>query len=94
VLPQKLRGRSCYSKAVQAAEKFLRTARQIKGLDDLKLANAKEIQAGEWSVEFLSGSATRHRVSVRLQPAEAGTYKSCMAKELSPREHFEIVNSL
>ena len=91
VFAEKLRGRSCYSRPVQAAEKFLRSVKRVKGLGDLTLAAAEEIRLGEWSMEFKSGSATRYKVSVRVQPAELSTYKSCAAKELSPRENFEIV---
>ncbi len=90
VIAEKLRGRSCYSKPVQAAERFVRISRHIKRLDDLNMTSEEQTGPGEWTVGFSWGGSTRYTVSVRSCPQDAGTFKSCTATELSPRETFQI----
>jgi len=90
VIAEKLRGRSCYSKPVQAAERSVRISRRIRRLDALALAAEEETEQGEWTVGFHSGDSKRYTLSVRSHPQNTGTFKSCTATELSPRETFRI----
>jgi hypothetical protein len=74
---RKLRGRSCYAKPVQAAERFLRNAKQYMALDDLKVTRAEETEPGRWSMTFLSRDANQHRVTLVARGGAASTYRSC-----------------
>lgn len=94
VIPEKLRGRSCYSKPVQAAERFLRMSKRLSRLDDLTMTRAEEIVPGEWTVQFKSGHSTCYNLSVRTCSRNARTYKSCAATAVSPRENFQIAECL
>jgi hypothetical protein len=90
----KLRGRSCYSKPVQAAERFLRAARGLSALEGLRLTRSEETQPGQWLVGFLSHEAQEHRVAVSAEASLLKTYKSCSANALSPRETFRLVECM
>ena len=46
------RGRSCHSFPVQAAERAVREATGLLGLDDLRLGSATEREGGGWRVRF------------------------------------------
>jgi hypothetical protein len=91
LFPAKLRGRSCYARPIQAAERFLRNAKQYMALDDLKVTRAEETGPGQWSMTFLARDANQHRVSLVAKGGPASTYKSCSAIELSPRECFSLI---
>jgi hypothetical protein len=94
VIPEKLRGRSCYSKPVQAAERFLRISKHLSRLDELNMTSAEETGPGAWTVQFKSGDSTRYNLSVRTCSRNVRTYKSCAATEASPREKFQIAQCL
>jgi hypothetical protein len=88
-----LRGRSCYSNPVQAAEYFLRTARQLERLDDFQLAHAEETGHFEWRVAFhATGSEERYEVRLASEDAPAATFKSCSAGEPAPRQRFQLID--
>jgi len=88
-----VRGRSCYSKPVQAAEHFLRTAKNLRRLDELSLASVAEPRPGQWLVTFtLSETHKQFQVSLYQEAASASTFKSCAATELSPRETFRLAD--
>jgi hypothetical protein len=91
LFPGRLRGRSCYGKPIQAAERFLKNAEKYPGLDDLKLTQTEEIQPGQWSMTFVSRDGSQYRVSLAAEGGKASTYKSCSATELSPRGSFRLV---
>jgi (2Fe-2S) ferredoxin len=88
VLTRLLRGRSCYSKPVQAAEYFLRE--QLRETGDVRLLRSAEQPDGEWTVVFEreAGSAT-----VRIATARSAlqTFKSCSSSEFSPRGEFRLI---
>jgi hypothetical protein len=91
LFPPKLRGRSCYAKPVQAAERFLRNAKQYLALDDLKVTRAEETEPGRWSMTFLWRDAKLHRVSLVATEGAVSTFKSCSAVEKSPRGCFSLI---
>jgi (2Fe-2S) ferredoxin len=88
VLTGLLRGRSCYSKPMQAAEYFLRE--QLRETGNLRLLTSVERPGGEWTVAFQreTGNAI-----VRLGTARSAirTFKSCSTSELSPRGEFHLI---
>jgi hypothetical protein len=87
----KLRGRSCYSKAVQAAERFLRHAVRLTAIEDLRVINVEQPDKDHWFVDFLREGPTKCRVSICLEAGQPGTYKSCSATVTEPREKFALV---
>jgi hypothetical protein len=91
VMAEKMRGRSCYSKPVQAAEQFLRTHKQLPRLEDLTMTASHETGQGQWSIDFLARDSTPYRILVTSDRQEPGTYKSCSATELSRDERFRIM---
>jgi hypothetical protein len=52
ILPDKLRGRSCYDKPAQMAEYFLRHETEIDDLAAFRLQDVLEVGAGQWRVTF------------------------------------------
>ena len=92
-----LRGRSCYPQPVQAAEYFLRTARQLDRLDELRLAHTEEAdtkEAGrlEWRVGFrATRSEESYEVCLASEDAQAATFKSCSAAAPAPRQRFQLL---
>jgi hypothetical protein len=92
LLADKLRGRSCYSKPVQAAEQLLRSAHQLSRLDEVTLIAASETEPGLWSVVFSDSDGKRYGVSMKLESGLINSYKSCAATEPSPRERFRLVD--
>jgi hypothetical protein len=94
VMAEKMRGRSCYAKPVQAAEQFLRTHKQLPRLEDLTMTAVHATGQGQWSIDFLSRGFTPYRIFVTSDRQEPGIYKSCDATELSPRERFQTAECL
>jgi hypothetical protein len=88
----RLRGRACYAKPVQAAEYFLRTAQRFERLDDLRLAHAEETTGFEWRVIFDAAHSERYEVRVAVDDACAATFKSCSAAEPEPRQRFQLID--
>ena len=90
LLVEKLRGRSCFSKPVQAAEQFLMLEKDLTQLGDLALTGAIEIEPGRWRVTFAGIGARSHAVIVSLVDKEVTAYKSCSSAEPAVRRNFAI----
>jgi hypothetical protein len=88
---ERLRGRSCHERPVQAAEYFLRTALQLRGLDELNVTSFTSEANGQWKIVFESVARKRHEVILTSEPAPQSTYKNCAATQLSPRERFTLI---
>ena len=58
-------------------------------IDDLTLVNAEEAEGGRWRVTFRSANTAEHTISLITEHVP-GTYKSCAADELSPRQRFRL----
>ncbi len=88
VLPRLLRGRSCYSKPVQAAEYFLRE--QFRETGELRVVISAEGPGGEWTVVFQKETG---RATIRITAARSAlqTFKSCSSSELAPRGEFRLI---
>jgi hypothetical protein len=81
------RGRSCYSFAVQAAEREVRQATGLTGIRDLVLLSTEQV--GErWNVTFDAG---RDRYEVEVE-AELGdfTYLTCNSPAVRRPWHFAV----
>jgi hypothetical protein len=94
ILVTKARGRSCYSKPIQAAEHFLRSEKNLTDVGDLSLIGASENPPGQWSVTFSSRGSRQYRVLLSIERGQTETYKSCSATELSPRERFRLTGCI
>jgi hypothetical protein len=70
------RGRSAHAFPVQAAERTLREARGLRGIDDLELAGAERSGAG-WRVSFAAAGGT-YELDVRAEEGEL-THLTCDA---------------
>ncbi len=72
------RGRSCYSFAVQAAERRVREETGRTAIDDLALEAVRRTGEDEWSVRFhVAGSHDVHEVDVMAALAPETTYLTC-----------------
>lgn len=73
-----LRGRTCYSSFVQAAELLLREQVEEKRLEALRLVEAEEIAVQQWRVRFAKvGSGKEHDLEVYSRKSETAVYESC-----------------
>jgi hypothetical protein len=71
------RGRSTWSFPVQAAERALREATGLVGIDDLALAGASRTGDGTWEVRFRTADGAVHELDVAESAAEEATYLTC-----------------
>lgn len=86
------RGRSCYSKDVQAAEYFLRKKTGIKEISAFRLISSKNPDNGDFVIEFISQSDEKtHHVHIRKNKERFMNYTSCKDKEKSPIAQFRLV---
>ena len=81
------RGRSCHSFPVQAAERAIREATGLVGVDDLELAAAVEEEGG-WRVRFARrGSDVQWETLVQRRDGPL-TYLTCSADALRHPRHY------
>ena len=88
------RGRSAYPADAQAAEFFVREREGISGVDDLALAERRELASGEREVSFGHGSRESSvlRVRVRKEIAEPARRTSCGAREPDTVSSWSLVS--
>jgi hypothetical protein len=81
------RGRSCYSFAVQAAERAVRLDTGLLGLDDLRLVAAHRRDDGAWKVAIAARGRGIEEVELREELGEL-VHLTCSAEELRrPRRY-------
>ena len=81
------RGRSCYSFAVQAAERAVRLDTGLLGLDDLRLVAAHRRDDGAWKVAIAARGRGIEEVDLREEAGEL-VHLTCSAEELRrPRRY-------
>jgi hypothetical protein len=80
------RGRSCHSFPQQAAERAVREATGLSGIDDLRLISSLKTGPREWEVRFAAGGMT-HEVRV-VREDGALTYLTCDADTLKHPRRF------
>jgi hypothetical protein len=80
------RGRSCHPFPVQAAERAIREATGLVGLDDLRLLSSEPAREG-WGVRFATASGEEWSVEVERRDGPL-TYLTCSARELRHPRHY------
>jgi hypothetical protein len=80
------RGRSCHSFPQQAAERAVREATGLSGIDDLRLVSSLKAGPRDWVVRF-AGRGIIHEVRVRREDGEL-TYLTCDAEILKHPRRF------
>jgi hypothetical protein len=86
------RGRSCYSKDVQAAEYFLRTKTGIKEISAFRLNETNSSAKEKSFVEFISHSENKkHLVYIQRDKSAFMNYTSCKDEEKSPVTQYRLI---
>jgi hypothetical protein len=74
------RGRSCYSFAVQAAERRVREEAGLTGIDDVQLLQVVREGEDSWTIRVAADPGERHyELDVLRERAEHATYLTCSA---------------
>ena len=79
------RGRSCHSFPVQAAERAVREATGLLGVEDVRLAATTQVAKG-WRISLAAGGAV-YEVEVRREEG-APTHLTCSTPRLSRPRHY------
>lgn len=87
-----LRGRSSWPPAAQVAERELRLARDLDGIDAVRLESA-ESDDERATVTLRAEDGARHRVELLLEAAEPPRATSCRANDLEAPRHWRVVAS-
>lgn len=90
MLTDKLRGRSCYAKPVQAAEWFLRRERNLTGVNALRLISVVTSTPEQFRIRFVVEHGRDATVCLSVERGHAKTFKSCVSAELSDRDAFKL----
>ena len=78
ILLEKLRGRACFPKAVQAAEYFLRRERKLDGIDQLRFIESLQTAPAAWLTTFeVRDSNDRFSVEHTVSRSESPRLLSC-----------------
>ena len=86
------RGRSSYSKDVQAAEYFLRTKTGIKEISAFRLISLNNLDKENSVIEFISDSDEKtHHFHIKKDKAALINYTSCKDQEKSPVAQYRLI---
>jgi hypothetical protein len=83
------RGRSCYSFAVQAAERAVRTDTGLLGLDDLHLVASHRRSDGAWTVAISARGRGIEEVDLHEEAGEL-VHLTCSSEELKRPRRFVV----
>ena len=83
------RGRSCYSFAVQAAERAIRTDTGLYGLDDLRLVAAHRRSDSAWTVAMSARGRGIEEIDLREEAGDL-VHLTCSADELRRPRRFVV----
>jgi hypothetical protein len=86
------RGRSCYSKVVQAAEYHLRRQAGALGLDDFCLERADEIGTGLWQISFVAAAGGVHRLRLSVQRGPEKVQSGCQSDKLEDLVRYTLID--
>ncbi len=87
------RGRSCYSKDVQAADYFLRTKTGIKEISALRFISLRNLDKEHAIIEFNSYSDEKsHHVHINKDKEAFINYTSCKDQEKSPVRQYRLID--
>jgi hypothetical protein len=78
---ERYRGRSAYPFAVQAAERALREAEGLLGIDDLDFLGSRAREAGATSARFRTPDGAVHELDVETTHADEPAYLTCESDE-------------
>ena len=81
------RGRSAYPFPVQAAERVVREAEGLRGLDDLALIGSERRGDDAWRVRFRTSDGATHRLDVVAERGEAELLTCDAAEPRHPRRY-------
>lgn len=84
------RGRNYYDPAVQAADYFLRSARDLFGFCDLKLIAVEEQNDQSSLVTFQTGSGQRVQLGIQQQAVDDAQFVSCSTPKSKPGLRFSL----
>jgi hypothetical protein len=90
ILLEPYRGRSCYSFAVQAAERAIRLDTGLVGLDDLRLVAAQRREDGFWSIAIAARGRGIEEVDLREDAGEL-VHLTCGAETLRRPRRFVVI---
>ena len=82
------RGRSCYTFPEQAAERTVREATGLRGIEDVRLVSSEPMGAGRWRVRLAAGGQV-HDLRVRRTQGEL-TYLTCDSATLKHPRRFVV----
>ena len=85
------RGRSCYSVPVQAAETFLRGARGLTRIDDLRVVSARAVEPHGTIAVFTGPTDLRYVVRVRMTAAAEPRALTCSSVRDERPPTFELL---
>jgi hypothetical protein len=92
LLRSRLRGRTCYSASVQAAEHFLRQHHDIDELPGVRLLGVQQPAEGRWQVRFeMLRFGMVAAVTVEQQPAPMEVYRDSSGQP-APIDTFALVS--
>jgi hypothetical protein len=83
---ERFRGRSCHSFAEQAADRAVREATGLRGIDDVRLAGTAA-GGGMWRVRVETSAGERWEVEVDRRDGPL-THLTCSSRELRHPRHF------
>ena len=83
------RGRCCYSKAVQAAEYFVRSETGLTRIEDLRFESAT--RGAAWVVRFRGPGGRGYEAAIRGMSGTA-EYLTCKAERPNPIPRYELVD--
>ena len=89
--PALLRGRSCYPRAVQAAEYFLRTTTGEDRIDAFHLVSTEALGPQQTTVVFHDSDGASHAVAVQCQSGSLEVLKSCREDAAEPIDTYHKV---
>ena len=85
------RGRTCYGRAAQAAEYFVRRESGLSGLDDLRMLDKDEVSPGVYQCRFVSeADSFIHEVSVGMHRSSAPVFVTCHSDRADTVREFAL----
>jgi hypothetical protein len=90
---ENFRGRSIYSKEIQAAESMLRSSIGLAKIDELLFTGSEEKSSDEWTVRFRNKLNEKiYTVNIKKHTSEKKAYISCIGDKQAPIVDFELLN--
>lgn len=88
--PDLLRGRSAWPAPAQVAERELRRRLGLRGMDDVRLVDARVADGAAW-ITLATGRGDEHRLALRAERDAPPRPTSCRGDELEEPLHWAVV---